>query len=144
MALVAVTLSALGIYIGVIIATRLGGLRSFSKMSGFDFAMTVAVGSLIASTIVAPEPPLTQGLVAVAQPALHDRDLVVLRVDDPAGQHADRTARPVRFRHARHDQRLRTGPAFHQAAIDKHLVETFLRHSKLRLKPRALARIGPV
>lgn len=30
---------------------RIVGLRSFSKMSAADFAMTVAVGSLFASTI---------------------------------------------------------------------------------------------
>lgn len=41
--------AALAIYLAVILATRISGLRSFSKMSSFDFAMTVAVGSLIAS-----------------------------------------------------------------------------------------------
>lgn len=42
-------LAALLIYLVVIVATRLSGLRSFSKMSSFDFAMTVAIGSLIAT-----------------------------------------------------------------------------------------------
>lgn len=41
--------AALVIYLAVILATRISGLRSFSKMSSFDFAMTVAIGSLIAS-----------------------------------------------------------------------------------------------
>lgn len=39
------------IYILVIGLTRLFGLRSFSKMSGFDFAKTVAIGSILGSTI---------------------------------------------------------------------------------------------
>jgi uncharacterized membrane protein YcaP (DUF421 family) len=47
--LAAGVIAAVAIYLAVILATRLSGLRSFSKMSSFDFAMTVAVGSLIAS-----------------------------------------------------------------------------------------------
>ncbi len=40
-------LSALGIF-WVIFLVRLVGLRSFSKMTNFDFVMTVAMGSLLA------------------------------------------------------------------------------------------------
>ncbi|RYH00974.1 DUF421 domain-containing protein [Salipiger sp. IMCC34102] len=40
----------------VVALTRLNGLRSFSKMSGFDFAITVAVGSVLASTVIAATP----------------------------------------------------------------------------------------
>jgi uncharacterized membrane protein YcaP (DUF421 family) len=61
-----VLVTAIGIYISVIVLTRIGGLRSFSKMSSFDFAITVAIGSLIASTVVAENPPLLQGVVALA------------------------------------------------------------------------------
>jgi uncharacterized membrane protein YcaP (DUF421 family) len=35
--------------IWVIVLVRVNGLRTFSKMTNFDFAMTIAVGSLIAS-----------------------------------------------------------------------------------------------
>lgn len=35
----------------VVLLTRLNGLRSFSKMSGFDFVTTVATGSVIATAI---------------------------------------------------------------------------------------------
>lgn len=34
-------------YVAVILLTRLAGVRSFSKMSGFDFAVTVAIGSFL-------------------------------------------------------------------------------------------------
>lgn len=54
-------IAALTIYLAVIVATRLAGLRSFSKMSSFDFAMTVAIGSLIASA--------ASGQVAVSKSA---------------------------------------------------------------------------
>lgn len=58
--------SAVGIYAAVILYTRLAGLRSFSKMSSFDFAMTVAVGSLIATTVLTKDPPLLQAAAALA------------------------------------------------------------------------------
>lgn len=61
-----VLITTAGIYLSVIVFTRIAGLRSFSKMSGFDFAMTVAVGSLIATTITSQNPPLFQSVVALA------------------------------------------------------------------------------
>lgn len=60
-----VLISAAGIYISVILYTRLSGLRSFSKMSSFDFTMTVAVGSLIATTVLTEDPPLVQAIIAL-------------------------------------------------------------------------------
>lgn len=60
-----VLLSVTGIYIAVILFTRLAGLRSFSKISSFDFAMTVAVGSLMATTILSKDPPLFQAIIAL-------------------------------------------------------------------------------
>lgn len=59
-------LSAIGVYAVVVLYTRIGGLRSFSKMSSFDFAITVAIGSVIATTVVAQDPPLLQGALALA------------------------------------------------------------------------------
>lgn len=61
-----VLLTTLGIYIALIALTRMAGLRSFSKMSSFDFAVTVAIGSIIASTILAKDPPLLQAMAALA------------------------------------------------------------------------------
>lgn len=61
-----VLLSALGIYVVLIVLTRLTGLRSFSKMSSFDFAITVALGSVLASTILAPSPALLTGAFGLA------------------------------------------------------------------------------
>lgn len=63
--LLMVLLSGLGIYALLLLLTRLAGLRSFSKMSGFDFAVTVATGSLVASTLLAKEPPLLRGAFAL-------------------------------------------------------------------------------
>jgi uncharacterized membrane protein YcaP (DUF421 family) len=58
-------LSATGIYLAVIAFTRMAGLRSFSKMSSFDFAMTVAVGSVIASTTLSQDVPLLLGVASL-------------------------------------------------------------------------------
>ena len=65
-ALLGVVLSTLAIYVVLIALLRLVGLRSFSKMSSFDFAVTVAVGSVLASTILTPSPPVLQAAVALA------------------------------------------------------------------------------
>ncbi len=61
-----VLVSSVITYLAILLFTRLAGLRSFSKMSAADFAMTVAVGSLFASTISSPKPSLVIGLVALA------------------------------------------------------------------------------
>jgi uncharacterized membrane protein YcaP (DUF421 family) len=63
--LLVVLAASLAIYLWVIAATRVAGLRSFSKMSAFDFAMTVAIGSIIASTALGAA-SLLSGLAAVA------------------------------------------------------------------------------
>lgn len=57
--------SALAIYFSLVVLTRIGGLRSFSKLSAFDFAVTVAIGTVVASTLLSREPPLAQGVMAL-------------------------------------------------------------------------------
>lgn len=57
--------SSVGIFVTVITYTKIAGLRSFSKMSSFDFAMTVAVGSMIA-TVALAQVSLIEGMVALA------------------------------------------------------------------------------
>ncbi|MDZ7755805.1 hypothetical protein [Rhodohalobacter sp.] len=64
-ALLMVAISSTGIYIALLLFTRTFGVRSFSKMSSFDFAMTVAIGSVIATTILTDNPPLLQAIAAL-------------------------------------------------------------------------------
>lgn len=45
---------------------RLAGLRAFSKMSSYDFAVTVAFGSVLAGTVLNPATTLIQGIAAMA------------------------------------------------------------------------------
>lgn len=52
--------------ITVIVAlTRVHGLRSFSKMSGFDFAITVSIGSVLAGAVTTLDTPLWHFIVAL-------------------------------------------------------------------------------
>ncbi|MAP56015.1 YetF domain-containing protein [Altibacter sp.] len=64
-AVAAITLSTISIFITVILLTRIFGKRSFSKMSSFDFAMTVAVGSIIATTILSKSISLLEGMLGL-------------------------------------------------------------------------------
>ena len=52
--------------IAVITFTRLSGLRSFSKMSEYEFAVTVALGSVLAGMITATDKSLAIGIAALA------------------------------------------------------------------------------
>ncbi len=61
-----IALTAVCVYAALLLYTRLAGLRSFAKMSSFDFAMTVAVGSVVAGSILSESPALVQSLTALA------------------------------------------------------------------------------
>lgn len=74
-----IILSALGIYVSVIILTRIFGKRSFSKMSSFDFAMTVAVGSLLATTILSSTVSLLEGMLGLLMVYVLQLSAAVLR-----------------------------------------------------------------
>jgi uncharacterized membrane protein YcaP (DUF421 family) len=79
-----VVAKAIGIYLVLIGFTRLAGLRSFSKMSSFDFAVTVAFGSLLASTVLTKTPPLSQAIVALAALFLIQYTVSQLRIRSSA------------------------------------------------------------
>lgn len=63
--LLAILLTAIGIYIALILFTRISGKRSFSKMSSFDFAVTVALGSIVATAILSKSVSLQQGVTGL-------------------------------------------------------------------------------
>lgn len=52
-------------YLSALISIRIAGRRTVTRLSAFDFIVTIAIGSLIASTVVAQEPAYAQGLVAL-------------------------------------------------------------------------------
>lgn len=59
-----VALSAAAMVAGIVVYVRIVGLRSFSKMTSFDFAVTVAIGSIVA-TVAMSGSSLIEGLLAV-------------------------------------------------------------------------------
>ncbi len=77
--LVFMFLCAVGLYIGIILFTKWSGKRSFSKMSSFDFAMTVAIGSLFATVILSSSVNLTKGLIGLAMLYLLQMSVALLR-----------------------------------------------------------------
>ena len=65
-AMLMAVLSAVGIYFTLILLTRLAGVRTFSKISSSDFAVTVAIGTIVGSTLLTKDPPLFQSIIALA------------------------------------------------------------------------------
>lgn len=61
-----VLLSGIGIFIALLIFTRIAGLRSFSKISSFDYSITVAFGSIMATTLLSKDPSLLMGAAGLA------------------------------------------------------------------------------
>lgn len=59
-------ISTILIYTTVIVLTRINGLRTFAKMSSFDFAITIAIGSLIASTMLLEDQSIAKGVLALS------------------------------------------------------------------------------
>lgn len=55
-----------GGYIGLVLLLRVAGKRATSKLNMFDWAVTVALGSMLATTALSPSVPLATGLAAVA------------------------------------------------------------------------------
>ncbi|EMI47095.1 DUF421 domain-containing protein [Rhodopirellula sp. SWK7] len=78
-----VVLSSIVTYAVILLYTRISGLRSFSKMSASDFAMTVAVGSLFASTISSSTPTLFIGIAALGCLFAGQSALAILRQQIP-------------------------------------------------------------
>ncbi|MBB03540.1 DUF421 domain-containing protein [bacterium] len=78
-------------YAALIIFTRLSGLRSFSKMSSFDFAMTIALGSLFASVAASPSPPLLLGLLTLGMLYLGQNIIALCRRWAPLQRVVDNT-----------------------------------------------------
>ena len=60
-----IVVSLLVLYSAVIALTRIFGLRSFSKMSAADFAMTVAVGTILGGAIANRNPAIPAAALAL-------------------------------------------------------------------------------
>lgn len=61
-----VALSAICAYIALIIILRISGKRSLAKLNVFDWAVTVAFGSSLATVMLSQDVPLADGVLAFA------------------------------------------------------------------------------
>ncbi len=53
-------------YVGLVLFLRLSGKRTLSKLNAFDLVVTVALGSILATTLLSKDVALVEGLVAFA------------------------------------------------------------------------------
>ena len=60
-----IIISVVLIFTGFIILTRISGLRTFAKMTSFDFATTIAIGSILASIALNPKTSVGNGLICL-------------------------------------------------------------------------------
>ena len=60
-----ITIVGIFAYIGLIILLRVSGKRTLSKWNAFDFVVTIALGSVLASTIMSKDTHLIDGISAL-------------------------------------------------------------------------------
>ena len=53
-------------YVALVFMLRVSGKRTLSKMNAFDFVVTVAIGSVLASTLTSKDSALAEGVLALA------------------------------------------------------------------------------
>lgn len=53
-------------YLWVIVVLRVSGKRTLAKLNAFDFVVTIALGSSLATVVVSREVPIVEGLLALA------------------------------------------------------------------------------
>ena len=59
-------LSGAAAYVALIVFLRLSGKRTLAKLNAFDFVVTIALGSTLASIVTSDRLPLGNGLLALA------------------------------------------------------------------------------
>lgn len=60
-----VVASTVAMYAVTVAAVRVAGRRTVAQLSAFDAVVTIALGSIVAGTVLSPEPGLPQGVAAV-------------------------------------------------------------------------------
>lgn len=70
--------TAVAMYVVVMLCARLAGVRSFAEMSNFDIAITIAIGSMIATTVVSDSTQAGRGMAGLV--ALYVLQIIVSSV----------------------------------------------------------------
>ena len=74
-----VVVGTVATYLSTIIAIRLAGRRTVAQLSSFDIVVTVAIGSLVASTAASNDPSYVQGMTALVTLLLLQVGIAALR-----------------------------------------------------------------
>lgn len=64
--LVRVLVVGLLAYAGLVVLLRVSGKRTLSKLNGFDFVVTISLGSVLATILLSKDVPLLEGVLAFA------------------------------------------------------------------------------
>lgn len=60
-----VALTALAMYVSIVVAVRIAGRRTLSQLSAFDAVVTIALGSMLATTILSRDVSYLEGVTGV-------------------------------------------------------------------------------
>ena len=82
-----VAASTAAIYLSVVVAVRLGERRTLTEMTTYDFAVAVALGSIIGRTATTADPSYVKGLTAVVALLCCHHLLSALRLRSPLIRH---------------------------------------------------------
>lgn len=83
---IGVAVLAAAVYLTVFVAVRLAGRRTVSQMSAFDFLVTVAIGSLVATTVLSPDVGYVRGIVGIGTFLLCQQAVALIRRRVPASR----------------------------------------------------------
>ncbi len=107
-------------YVTLVVVLRLSGKRTLTKLNAFDLAVTVALGSALATVLLSSEVSWSEGATAFAVLALLQLVVSLVSARLPGGRSVV-TAGPTVV--------LRDGTADHQALRRQRLTETELRQA---------------
>jgi uncharacterized membrane protein YcaP (DUF421 family) len=74
-----VVVATVATYLSTIVAIRLAGRRTVAQLSSFDIVVTVAIGSLVASTAASSDPSYMEGMTALVTLLLLQVGIAALR-----------------------------------------------------------------
>ncbi|HEX3393894.1 MAG TPA: YetF domain-containing protein [Acidimicrobiales bacterium] len=74
-----VAVSTALIYLSVVVGLRIGERRTLTEMTTYDFAVAIALGSIIGRTATSQQPSYVQGLTAVVVLLVCHHSLSILR-----------------------------------------------------------------
>lgn len=60
-----VALSTVAMYLSVLVGVRLAGRRTLAQLSAFDAVVTIALGSILSTTVLSASPSYARGVTAV-------------------------------------------------------------------------------